>query len=84
MKQNIVEFVFQCLTKQIKIGLQIKKVICLGEGSNFKFLNELNKKYKFFEEIIPLPHPRFIMQYRRKQIDDYLENYLNTLINLAG
>ncbi len=84
LKQNIVEFVFQCLTKQIKIGLQIKKVICLGEGSNFKFLNELNKKYKFFEEIIPLPHPRFIMQYRRKQIDDYLENYLNTLINLAG
>ena len=41
LKKNIVEFVVQCLAKQIDIGLQTKKVFCLGEGSNFKFLNEL-------------------------------------------
>ena len=81
LKKNISEFIIHCLAKQIEIGLKTTKVICLGEGLNFNFLSELNKEYKFFEEIIPLPHPRFIMQYRRKQINDYLEIYLNTLSN---
>jgi hypothetical protein len=40
---------------------------------------ELNRKLQFFKEIIPLPHPRFIMQYRRKQKETYLLQYLSAL-----
>lgn len=49
---------------------------CLGEGTNFKIFQKLNKQYKFFENIIPLPHPRFIMQYRRRRADEFADNYV--------
>ena len=32
-----------------------------------------------FDEIIPLPHPRFIMQYRRKQKQQFIDQYLHAL-----
>jgi len=43
------------------------------------FFIDIFKKHKFFEKIIPLPHPRFIMQYRRKQAADYIQSYVDTL-----
>ena len=50
---------------------------CIGSGDNFKFLTEINQKYKFFDEIIPLEHPRFIMQYNLKHKDKFLNKYIN-------
>jgi hypothetical protein len=31
-----------------------------------------------------LPHPRFVMQYRRKRIDEYVEMYLDRLRSAGG
>ena len=42
-----------------------------------------NKKYHFFKEIIPLEHPRFIMQYNSKRKDEFIMKYLNALRILA-
>jgi hypothetical protein len=39
----------------------------------------LNNEHKWFGEIIPLPHPRFILQYRRKQKDEFIHQYLSVL-----
>jgi hypothetical protein len=72
-------FIIQNLQIQIEIGLTTKACICLGEGKNFKYLSKLNDKHHFFEEIIPLPHPRFIMQYRRKRLSEFIDRYLETL-----
>jgi hypothetical protein len=52
---------------------------CLGNGKNFKYLSSLNEKYRFFKNIIPLPHPRWIVQYRRKKYDYFLDEYLKLL-----
>jgi hypothetical protein len=62
-------------------GLNIDRsvVFCLGEGANHKYLQKLNEKEKFFDRIIALAHPRFIMQYRRKRLNDYLDDYLQKL-----
>ncbi len=46
---------------------------------NFKFLSELNKFHNFFDLILPLDHLGFIMQYRRKKLEDYLEKFLVVL-----
>ena len=35
----------------------------------------LNEQHQWFERIIPLPHPRWIMQYRRKTADSYVERF---------
>ncbi len=64
---------------QLDFGLDLNKIFCLGEGQNFKFLNKLNDKHGFANEIIPLPHPRFIMQYRRKYIPQYIDLFLERL-----
>ena len=42
----------------------------------------LNEKYGFFNNIIPLEHPRFIMQYNSKDKEIFLEKYLNALNNV--
>ena len=52
---------------------------CLGEGKNFDYFSKLNEKHKFFKTIIPLPHPRWIMQYKRKLMDFYLKVYMDKL-----
>jgi Domain of unknown function (DUF4918) len=63
----------------LQLKLKTKKIICLGEGKNFKYLNALNVKHKWFGEIIPLAHPRFIMQYKRPRMDVYIDQYINAL-----
>lgn len=73
------DFIVTCLKKQLTFNVTTDICFCLGEGANFKFLEALNRKYTFFKQIVPLPHPRFIMQYRRKQIDSFITNYLDKL-----
>lgn len=46
---------------------------------NYEFLKEINEKYCFFDKIIPLEHPRFIMQYHSKEKEYYLDKYVNAL-----
>jgi hypothetical protein len=66
-----------------KTGMDKTVAFCLGGGKNFTYLERLNNKYGFFGRIVPLPHPRYIMQYQSKQkaehILDYLEKF-NTFL----
>lgn len=54
---------------------------CIGGEKNYKYLSLLNKKQGWFEQIASLPHPRFIMQYKRKQKEEFVEMYLRVLKN---
>lgn len=72
----IKDFIIDSLTHQLSFGINRSVCYCLGEGENFKFLTRLNDEKKFFKKIIPLAHPRFIMQYRRKKVSDYVKDYL--------
>ena len=60
-------------------GMNREVVFCLGEGKNFAFLEELNAKHKFFNRVVPLSHPRFIMQYKRKRVKEYVDEYVKKL-----
>jgi uracil DNA glycosylase superfamily protein len=75
----ITPFIIDSLKKQVSFGFKTDYCICIGGDKNLKFLSSLNKQHKFFGEIIPLPHPRFIMQYRRKQKKKYIDQYLSAL-----
>jgi hypothetical protein len=79
LQKAVNDFCASSIEKQLNMGLNRKRCYCLGEGQNFRFLQQLNQSYGFFEEIIPLPHPRFIMQYRRKRLNDFIKYYLNKL-----
>lgn len=79
LEKAVTPFVIDSINKIMKVGVNHQKCFCIGEGDNFDFLNKLNEKHHWFGEIIPLPHPRFIMQYRRKKVLIYIEQYLRLL-----
>jgi hypothetical protein len=80
LQSAIQPFIIQSVKQQLQFGLSSETAFCLGEGQNYKFLQAFNKEHKFFGEIVPLPHPRFIMQYRRKRLDEFVNRYLQVLI----
>jgi hypothetical protein len=67
------------LLDQIALGIRRDRAICLGEGKNMQYLEKLNRKLNLFGEIIPLPHPRWVMQYRFKRKGEFIAKYLDIL-----
>lgn len=79
LKKELRDFIVLTLKKQIEFGVDTSICYCIGSGENYRFLLEINSIYKFFKKIIPLEHPRFIMQYNSNKKEIYLEKYLNAL-----
>ncbi len=79
LQERIRPFVVDCFKKQFHFGINRRVAFCLGDGKNFKYLSALNAEEHFFESIVPLPHPRFIMQYRLKRKQEYISLYLEKL-----
>ena len=78
--QKIAEpYCVSSIQTQLDFGLDRERIFCLGEGKNSAFLNRLNERHHFALEIVALPHPRFIMQYKRKSIPSYIELFLKAL-----
>ena len=80
MENLLYDFILESLKKQISFGIDTSVCYCIGSGENFKFLTKINEQYHFFDQIISLEHPRFIMQYHKKDRDKYLEKYLDALL----
>ncbi len=69
-------FIIENIIKQREIAGLSQVCFCLGTGKNAKYLNNINKQYQFFDEIVPLEHPRFIMQYKNSMKYVYIDHYL--------
>lgn len=72
-------FASASISRIVSMGMSRAKCFCIGEGKNHTFLSDLNLEHQWFREIVPLPHPRFIMQYRRKQLSAHIQDYINQL-----
>ncbi len=72
-------FIVKSLVEQIGLGIVSRKCFCLGQGKNLFYLRRLNDELHLFDEIVPLPHPRWVMQYRRKKLDKYLDESVKVL-----
>ena len=70
-------FIIRNIQQQIALGVETDICYCFGTGKNEKFLRRINAEHGFFKEIIALEHPRFIMQYRSKSKQIYLDKYLS-------
>lgn len=79
LEKAVAPFILQTLTQQINMGFKTETCFCIGGEKNFKYLVALNDKHKLFKHIVPLAHPRFIMQYRRKKADEYVDEYIRLL-----
>lgn len=79
----VYDFGVENLRKQLSLGIETDICYCFGTGKNEKFITALNGKFGFFREIIALEHPRFIMQYKSKSKQEYLEKYLREFGKIA-
>jgi hypothetical protein len=73
------DFIIRSLEQQLSFGIDQECCFCFGNNKNFKFLSEINRKKGYFRKIVPLEHPRFIMQYRSKQKELYIKRYLDVM-----
>jgi hypothetical protein len=77
LEKSIIDFVKMTLEQQLDFGIYRDVCFCLGIGQNYKFIDDFNRKYRYFEKVVPLEHPRFIMQYKTKQKQLYIRKYLD-------
>lgn len=76
LTEAIYEYSVENIGKLISLGIETDICYCFGSGKNEKFIRSLNLKFGFFGEIIALEHPRFIMQYKSKNKQEYVEKYI--------
>jgi hypothetical protein len=77
--QAVEPFIIRSMKELLSFGADHHKCICIGGEKNYKYLSSLNGRHKWFKTITTVPHPRFIMQYRRRQKDLYIQEYLEQL-----
>lgn len=79
LQEAATPFILECVQQQKKMLGDVEIAFCLGEGANYKYFSKLNEKFHLFEEIVSLPHPRWVMQYRRKRKDEFVQLYVSKL-----
>jgi len=73
-------FIIDNIEAQLKFGADRSKVFCLGQGKNYEYLSKLNDEFQWWERVIPLPHPRWVMQYQLKRKEEFIALYKETLL----
>ena len=76
LQQVIEPFIIASLEHQLDFGIDRSCCFCMGTNKNYNYLSQLNWQKGYFREIVPLEHPRFVMQYRLKQKEDYIKKYI--------
>ncbi len=73
----VYDFMVWNIETQISMGVNMDVCFCFGTGQNEKFLTKLNDKMSFFLKIVALEHPRYIMQYKSKTKQTYIDKYVS-------
>jgi len=73
-------YISKTLLEQMSFPQAKPHIICVGTGKNLKYLQSFNEKHHCFASIKVVPHPRWVMQYRRKEKQKYIAVYLDALM----
>lgn len=79
LTEAVMPLILRNIEKHLEMGISDQVVFSMGQGTNFKFLKKLNDKHQFFKEVKPLPHPRWVMQYRLKRKLEFVDQYVTEL-----
>ena len=75
LARAVTPFITHSIERHIALGGRRDHAIVLGTGANMAFMSQLNAEHGFFQNIHALEHPRPIMQYRRRQLEQHLMRY---------
>ena len=74
------DFIVESLETQLRFGMDTDVCFCLGNNQNYKYLHKLNEEKGYFGRIVPLEHPRYIMQYKIKQKEEFVKKFVELLL----
>src|SRR5690242_17041424 len=80
----VYNFMVANIKKQISFGISTDIGFLFGTGKTATFFKKLNDEFQFFKRVIPLEHPRFIMQYKSKSKELYVKKYLEAFKQANG
>lgn len=78
LQESLTPAIAEAIRMQVGFGAESKFAVSLGKR-NAILLKKINEEYGFFDEIRIAEHPRYIMQYKLKKLDYYLEKYTDML-----
>lgn len=84
LERMVTPFIVSSVEQHIALGCRRDHVVILGRGANARFFSRLNDEHGWFGGVHALDHPRFIMQYRRKQLAAYISEYTELLSRVAA
>lgn len=84
LERAVEPYIIDNIRAQIGLGISNEVAFCMGQGQNMKYFGRLNQEHGFFRQVLPLPHPRWVMQYRRKRLEEFKSLYLEKLQEAAG
>jgi len=64
---------------QIEFGVNKDVAYSIGSGKNLKVLKQMNEEEKWFKRVDSVPHPRWVMQYRLKRKQEFIDEYLQKI-----
>lgn len=82
--ESLTSLIVYSIKHQIALGIDNSVCYCIGSGKNYEFLSKLNDEYVFFKKIIPLEHPRYIMQYNSINKEFFVDKYMKALCDKDG
>ena len=78
LTEAVMPYMCRQLKAQVEFGVDQSTAYILGK-KNAGFFARLNEKEKLFEKMVVLPHPRYIQQYRSKEKDLFIDEYIQSL-----
>ena len=77
--KGVEPLILDSIEKQIKSSVNTETAFSIGKGKNSKYLTALNKEHNWFSQLKTLPHPRWVVQYQHKEMQKYIDLYLQEL-----
>jgi hypothetical protein len=76
--QALKPFLVATLKRQIGFGVETDVCYILGK-KNARYIDRINQEEQLFGKLVVLDHPRYIVQYKAKQNEQYIRDYLEKL-----
>lgn len=79
LETAVTPFIEHWMRLLVSCGMRTDVAFCIGTGKNAIYFTQLNERLRLFDRIVPLEHPRYVIQYKAKQLDQYIAKYLRAL-----
>lgn len=83
LERAVTPFIERWLHTLVGCGMRTDAVVCIGTGKNAAYFTKLNERLGLFGRVVALEHPRYIMQYKARSIDQYVRKYRSALEELG-